>query len=359
MPQDPSDPKPLAETRKGDNAIEPARRRRSKTDAAEHTTETEAPPAAITRPGALPDAVAKRYYAEPARFGGFIDYYEGQGAKHPAFRDRGDRLQALQTDPATVATLLAIAKHRHWQAIEVRGDDDFRREVWREAHGLGLEVRGYRPTARDREELERNGPAGPVAPRERSASREEHGWVAGKLMEAGHAPYQHRAGAKTTPFVTLQRPDGQTVELWGVGLPDALKRAAARLGDAVRLRRDGAERVTVTVHDRDPATGATVRERREVDRNRWVAEAQRFRGEDPERRARDPAFAGAQSRLDVVNTVARARLTDPDARTRVSAAAEARIAEHISAGRRFERAPEMDRGPRGRDPDGPERTRGR
>jgi hypothetical protein len=371
MPPDSTETTPAAETREADSTIEPARRRRTRADAVDQAIEPEVKPVATTRPGDLPDAVARRYFGEPARFGGFIDYYEGHGAKQPAFRDRGDRLHALQTDPATVVTLLAIAKHRNWRAIEVRGDDDFRREVWREAQALGLDLRGYKPTVRDREELERAGrgaplaPGGPPsadarsAPRARSSSRDGDEWVVGKVVELGEAPYQRREGAKASPFLRLERPDGQTVELWGVGLPDALKHAQAQVGDSIRIRRDGADRVAVTTRDRDPASGAIVRERREVDRNRWVAEAERFLAAGPEQRARDPALAGAQSRLDLVGAVARARLDDPAARARVSAAAEARIAEHIAAGRRFERAPEADRDRRGREPDGPERVRGR
>ena len=362
MPPDP--PTPDTDPRGADNIVEPGPRRRTRADPIDRPAEPETGPApAVTRPGDLPEPVSRRYFGEPARFGGHIDYYEGEGAKHPAFRDRGDRLHALQTDPATVATLLAIAKHRNWSTIQVRGDDDFRREVWREAQTLGLAVRGYKPSIRDREEIERSGQRPNLSSKAASsrapASRHGDGWVAGRIVEAGAAPYQHREGAKASSFLRLERPDGRTVELWGVGLPDALERAGARAGDAIRIRRDGAERVMVTVEDRDPATGATVRERREVDRNRWVAEAQRFRGADPEQRARDPTFAAAQSRLDVVNTVARTRLTDPDARARVSAAAEDRIADHLAAGRRFERAPEIDRDRRERGPDGPERVRGR
>jgi hypothetical protein len=37
----------------------------------------------------------------------------------------------------------------------VRGSPGFRREAWFAARALGLEVRGYRPTARDHQALER------------------------------------------------------------------------------------------------------------------------------------------------------------------------------------------------------------
>ena len=37
----------------------------------------------------------------------------------------------------------------------VCGQDDFRREVWLEAGTAGLQVRGYKPSERDQQELER------------------------------------------------------------------------------------------------------------------------------------------------------------------------------------------------------------
>lgn len=138
-----------AERPREDDRIGPARSspRRSPDAAAER--------APVITQGVLPARIARRYHAQPARFGRYIDYYEGSGAKRPAFRDRGDQLAALQADPATITAMLDIARHRGWTRIETRGDDVFRREVWMQAQRLGLEVTGYRPKARDREEVEK------------------------------------------------------------------------------------------------------------------------------------------------------------------------------------------------------------
>ncbi|MFC5342889.1 LPD7 domain-containing protein (plasmid) [Brevundimonas staleyi] len=374
MADDPDPITPTPEGRGADNTIEPGRaRRRAKSEETERPVDPATTPEISTRVGDLPSAVAKRYQGEPAKLGGYIDYFEGPGSKHPAFRDRGGKLEALQTDPATVATLLAVAKHRNWTAIKVRGDDDFRREVWKEAQAMGLEVSGYRPKARDRAELDQLRTAGAERPQPPSAATHpsgrgdrvgkapevEPGVTAGKLIEIGQAPYPRGSDAKPTPFIRVEQADGRVKDLWGVGLPDALQRSGAQVGDDIRARRAGTDKVTVKVEQRDPESGRTTRRDREVDRNRWEIEADRFRSASPEQRMRDPAMAPAQSRLDVVESVARSRLSDPQAQARVVAGAEARIAEHIAAGRTIEpvRAPDRDRTER--EAGGPERVRAR
>ncbi len=372
MPDDPTPTSPAAESRVPDNSIEPGRkRRRTKDEETERASDSTAKPQISTQIGDLPPAVAKRYQGEPAKFGGYIDYYEGAGAKQPAFRDRGAKLEALQTDPATVATLLAVARHRNWSTIKVRGDDDFRREVWREAQALGMEVTGYRPKARDRAELDQlrgggteqaqrtqGAAAGPAGRVDKTAAAEP-GVTAGKLIEIGEAPYPRGSDSKPSPFIRVEQEDGKVKTLWGVGLPDALQRSGAQVGDDVRVRRDGTDRVTVKVEERDPTTGRTSRYEREVDRHRWEIEATRFRTTSPAQRRDDPAMAAAQSRLDVVQAVARTRLDDPKAQARVVAAAEARVAEHIAAGRSIAPVRAADRDRLEQEPGGPERVRAR
>jgi len=49
----------------------------------------------------------------------------------------------------------AIAKHRGWTIVTARGSAEFRREAWLAGRSIGLEVRGYRPTERDLQELQR------------------------------------------------------------------------------------------------------------------------------------------------------------------------------------------------------------
>src|SRR3546814_14348209 len=54
-----------------------------------------------------------------------------------------------------VRDLVAIARHRGWSHVHVTGSETFRRAAWLEASRQGLAVRGYRPTERDLQKLDR------------------------------------------------------------------------------------------------------------------------------------------------------------------------------------------------------------
>lgn len=101
--------------------------------------------------GDVPTEVLDRYLIERDRLGRPERFFRDHQAAQPMFRDMGRALTADRTYPDTVATMLKIATHRGWSAIRVSGDDAFRREVWVQGRGLGLEVRGHRPSDRDRQ----------------------------------------------------------------------------------------------------------------------------------------------------------------------------------------------------------------
>lgn len=111
-------------------------------------------------PGDVPDRLRGRYLTE-RRAGQGLGFYADAGAQAPVFRDHGGRLTTDRNDPHVVRDLVAIAAHRGWRAIGVGGHVAFRREVWLRARAAGLEVRGYRPTARDRQQVERGREASP------------------------------------------------------------------------------------------------------------------------------------------------------------------------------------------------------
>jgi hypothetical protein len=111
-------------------------------------------PAASTAPGDVPERLRRRYLTE-ARGGPGLGFYVDATATTPAFRDQGRRLSTSRNDPNVVRDLVAIAAHRGWRTLEVRGQTDFRREVWLTARTAGLEVRGYQPTPRDEQDLSR------------------------------------------------------------------------------------------------------------------------------------------------------------------------------------------------------------
>lgn len=107
-----------------------------------------------TTRGDVPEPLRRRYLTE-ARGGPGLGFYSDARAEAAAFRDQGRRLTTDRNDPHVVRDLVAIARHRGWSTISVRGHSGFRREVWLRARAAGLEVRGYRPTERDRQQADR------------------------------------------------------------------------------------------------------------------------------------------------------------------------------------------------------------
>jgi hypothetical protein len=119
-----------------------------------------------TKPGDLPDPIRRRYYVEDRgrEWRLFIDAQ----TRFAVIEDRGRRLLTRRSDPNAVRDMARIAAHRGWRTVEARGSRTFRREAWLAGRTLDLDVRGYRPTERDRQELERR-----LAARDREAARGE------------------------------------------------------------------------------------------------------------------------------------------------------------------------------------------
>lgn len=395
---DPDARRPELQPGRTAQTIEPAKARtagRGREENAAQTRDAEdgtGRPVSVAR-GDLPEALKRRYFSEDGR--AITTFFSGPGAKAPAFRDHGGKLSTHEVDPNTILDMVAIAAHRGWRTLQVRGDDDFRREVWMEARALGLQVRGYRPRQRDEQELEARLGAqasrsiSPATERQHTADRNHaastrtsagrqpdfDAGVRGVLIESGEAPYRRRQGQPVTPFVRLDRGEGRALDIWGVGLTEALAQSGARLGDQILVRRDGIDRVQKTIEVHDPRTGETTRQAREVPRNRWTILAERFREASPGEAARDPNLKAAQSQLAVLKTVIQATLRDPASQARAYAAAREQVAAKLGEGRQFRPARVEDRvhvaeqarpltGQRGDRPapeaeQGPERTRRR
>lgn len=104
-----------------------------------------------TDKGDLPTEILDRYLIERDRRGRPERFFRDHRASEPMFRDQGRSLSSDRPYPDAIAAMLKIATHRGWTIIRVSGDDAFRREVWIQAQGLELEVRGHRPSDRDRQ----------------------------------------------------------------------------------------------------------------------------------------------------------------------------------------------------------------
>jgi hypothetical protein len=106
------------------------------------------------RKGDVPDPLRRRYYTDD-RGGPGLGFYADARIQTAAFRDLGARLVTPKSDPNAIRDMARVAQHRGWTVVVVHGEQDFRREAWLTVSALGLGVRGYQPTERDRQELER------------------------------------------------------------------------------------------------------------------------------------------------------------------------------------------------------------
>jgi hypothetical protein len=117
------------------------------------------------RKGDIPDTLRRRYLTD-TRGGPGVGFFTDTTVTVAAFRDHGRRLTATHTHPQVVRDLIAVAKHRDWTVVKVQGAPEFRREVWLSGSLAGLEVRGYRATERDLQDLGRR--------KERQSERSAH-----------------------------------------------------------------------------------------------------------------------------------------------------------------------------------------
>lgn len=318
--------------------------------------------------GDVPDSLRARYLIEADKLGGDVRFYTDAKSTTPAFKDSGAKLVTRETNSGIVSDMVATAVHRGWTEIKVTGEPEFKRQVWMEASLKGLEVTGFKPTERDKQELEklldaRDGrsiePArdrsqtqggqdrqeGQNAARgdasEKSAAPQRPDFdkgVSGVLVETGSAPYKHDAKNEASAYVVVETSPGQKTEIWGVGLPDALKRGGAEIGDTVNVRRDGTEIVQKTVQTKDERTGETRPEVKDVPRNRWEVTAERFREASPAEAARDPATREAQSTLKVIETALAERVPDKGLRDKLMSVAKEHIASKLASGGTFKEA---------------------
>lgn len=75
--------------------------------------------------------------------------------------------------------------------------------------------------------------------------RASQGLVAGRLVEHGVAPFEHKVGNRDSYFVTLETANGERQTTWGVGLQAAIKEAGAEIGAAIGLKHEGSVPVTL------------------------------------------------------------------------------------------------------------------
>ncbi|WP_226034410.1 ankyrin repeat domain-containing protein [Aquitalea palustris] len=80
--------------------------------------------------------------------------YRRIGEERVALFDDGDQIRFNDKQMDTFKAGVELAKEKGWSAIEVQGNERFRREAWLHAQASGIEVIGYEPNEKDLKDLE-------------------------------------------------------------------------------------------------------------------------------------------------------------------------------------------------------------
>lgn len=245
------------------------------------------------------------------------DLYRSYDDQRPAIEDQGDALRTKNADRATAMDMVELASHRGWSKMNVKGPEEFRRELWIEGTAQGMAVKGYRPSDKDRSEAERRADLVGYRIIERADGKENargsngrgiassatagtggntdkgnvvelpnyDKGVRGTISGMGQAPYMDREGAASTPYVALDLADGRSHKLWGVGLPSMISDSGLTVGDRATIASAGKKAVTI---DRlDEKSGDT--KQINTYRREWEArDIERSQTKSPEQSRSDP-----------------------------------------------------------------------
>ncbi|EIB3086661.1 LPD7 domain-containing protein [Escherichia coli] len=293
----------------------------------------------------VPDRVAKSYIEVEGK------YYFQNRPDSLAFVDKGAKLQTKLSNSQVAGSMIDIAEARGWTEIQVKGTEDFRREAWLQATARGLTAHGYKPKEEDLARLkkvagERNinevearevadsvktspsAPSGTTSKNQSEAPTSKTGTtesssttqgknegakveaeekvnkLAGKLVEHGAAPYEHKKDNKDNYYVTLENADGKQSTTWGVDLQRAMAESEAQPGDHVELENLGRKAVTVEKDVKDETGKVVKKETINTFRNSWQVKADAIR--DQERTAREIV----KEHPDLVNEITAVKLAE-------------------------------------------------
>ncbi|HIH8387301.1 TPA: LPD7 domain-containing protein [Escherichia coli] len=328
----------------------------------------------------VPDRVAKSYIEVEGK------YYFQNRPDSLAFVDKGAKLQTKLSNSQVAGSMIDIAEARGWTEIQVKGTEDFRREAWLQATARGLTAHGYKPKEEDLARLkkvagERNinevearevadnvktspsAPSGTTSKNQSEAPTSKTGTtessstaqgknegakveaeekvnkLAGKLVEHGVAPYEHKKDNKDNYYVTLENADGKQSTTWGVDLQRAMAESEAQPGDHVELENLGRKAVTVEKDVKDETGKVVKKETINTFRNSWQVKADAIR--DQERPAREIV----KEHPDLVNEITAVKLAEKvsqsmnaDDKERFMSRVRDKLADKVASG---EKGPEL------------------
>lgn len=95
-----------------------------------------------------PESIRKRFIQAENK------YFYREEENRLAFEDKGKRLATNHNDPEVAKSMVELAQAKGWDAVKVKGTEEFKRVVWLQASLRGLEVDGFQPKAVDLAKLE-------------------------------------------------------------------------------------------------------------------------------------------------------------------------------------------------------------
>jgi putative DNA primase/helicase len=238
-----------------------------------------------------------------------------------AFEDHGKRLATEHNDPEIIRSMVDLAEAKGWTSINLKGADEFKREVWLQASLKGMEVTGFKPQSVDLARLndlrsEINIPRKPlntidqavereavVDEQKQTLSKQQRTAIealqtilrsrgdsekvvemasttaaerfltnrvhVGNIIDHGTAPYDNNTDNEQSYFVQIQNKDMSEKTVWGVDLKRAVEESNAAIGSDVVLAYQGRQQVTVKVKERDEQGNMTGTKDIIANRNTW------------------------------------------------------------------------------------------
>ena len=95
-----------------------------------------------------PESIRKRFIQAENK------YFYREEENRLAFEDKGKRLTTAHNDPDVARSMVDLAEAKGWDAVKVKGSEEFKRVVWLQASLRGMEIDGFKPKAVDLAKLE-------------------------------------------------------------------------------------------------------------------------------------------------------------------------------------------------------------
>ena len=205
-----------------------------------------------------PDSIKSRYIVADGQ------YLSAQNGTTVLFEDKGKYIATAKTDTQTINDMLEVAKAKGWDSIKLNGTKEFKQMMYVAAESQGIRTKGYAPTPADlalvehlRQDKSLNSieaaPARtpeidtPIEPAVQAAPS-----TGDRIVAHGAAPYRNDPQQQESYYLTLAK-DGKERTVWGIGLPAALEKSGAQVGDSINLHSLGKQPVEIQapVHDAD------------------------------------------------------------------------------------------------------------